>query len=110
MLKKKYKLKREDFDNVFKNGVVRHSPNLTTRLISMRSSGDYGFSVVISKKVAKSAFSRNTAKRKVYRALSEIIPTLNQAYKGVIILKPGVIKLSKEETLKELKEHLNSNI
>ena len=102
MLKKNHKLKRADFEMVFKKGKVLHSPNFSIRAIKVDSWNEFAFSVVVSKKVARLATARNRNKRKVYLALKKAFCEISNPSVGVIILKKDLSSIKVGEIATEI--------
>lgn len=93
MFKKVERLSRSEFSEYFRIGKKSHLPHLNfiTYPLDTRK-----VSVVVSKKVAKSAVRRNTIKRKVYALLRTSL--VAGGYKGVLIVvvKPTFNSLSRK--------------
>ena len=93
MFKKTERLSRSEFSEYFRIGKRHHFPHLTiiTKPINSRK-----VSVVVSKKVAKSAVRRNTIKRRVYAILRNLLVAAE--YKGVliVIVKPTLNSLPRK--------------
>ena len=106
MLKKNHRLKRIDFEEVFRKGNTKSSKNFLFRTLPAENWSDFAFSVVVSKKVAKLATSRNRNKRKVYSALKETIGSMEKPLKGTIVLKRAVSDLSLKVISNEIEQAL----
>ncbi len=93
MFKKVERLSRSEFSEYFKTGKRHHFPNFT---VITKSYPTRKVSVVVSKKVAKSAVRRNTIKRRVYATLRDELT--EKGYQGVfiVIVKPNVNPLSRK--------------
>jgi ribonuclease P protein component len=71
MLKRTERLRRGEFTTIAQNRAV-HEGLFTVRISpSLPTQTPRKFSVVVSKKVAKTAVARNALRRKVYAALTE---------------------------------------
>lgn len=94
MLSKKQRLTKKGFDYVFKNGRRVHSPAL--QLIYVPG-GDFHGAVVVGKKVHKRAVDRNRLRRRLYGVLYRYHKqhTLFGSY--VLIAKPSLLEVSKEQ-------------
>jgi len=69
---------------VFKSGKTVRSQNMALRYAENNRRKEYRCSVVVSKKVEKSAVTRNRIRRRVYAALRQIGPKINKPYDLVI--------------------------
>ncbi len=94
MLKRTERIRRHDFGKVAL-GRASHTPLFTIRALPVE--GELGaskqFSVVVSKKVAKTAVARNALRRKVYAALAESGPCRGHA---IFYMKPEALQASYE--------------
>ena len=93
MFKKTERLNKIEFSEYFRVGKRHHFPHLT---IITAQHEKRKVSVVVGKKVAKSAVRRNTLRRRVYAVLRKNLVAAE--YKGVLIvvLKPTFSSLSKK--------------
>lgn len=94
MFKKTNRLTKSEFEEYFKRGKKNHFPHLT---IVTSLSKKTKVSVVVSKKVAKSAVRRNILKRRVYASLRELSID-NRIGVMIVILKPSYNSLSRKES------------
>lgn len=81
MLSKKERLNREDFNRFFAVGKRVHTPLFT---LIWAKSPQFHASVVVSKKVAKGAVTRNKIRRRIYDALRRL--SREDGVKGVYIV------------------------
>ena len=93
MLAKENRLNRETFSSV--RGRVYRSSFFSLK-VDQRAT-DQRFSVVVSKKVGRTAVSRHRIKRRIYALLRSIDL---QACRGIVFVKPAAASL----TYQELKE------
>ncbi len=107
MLARSQRLSRTQFSQYFKTGKRIHGDCVT---IVFTPFPTLHGSVVVSKKVAKSAVTRNTLRRRVYSQLRSVATTQTGIY--IVILKPGFTTLSRiqaqstiQETLKKITHH-----
>jgi len=70
---------------VYSNGKAVRSPLFTVKYVTNSRRKYPRFSVVVSKKVIKSAVGRNRIRRRMYEYLRLNIPNLNDTYDIVII-------------------------
>lgn len=93
MFKKVERLSRSEFSEYFRIGKRHHFPHLT---VITHPNVARKVSVVVSKKVAKSAVRRNTIKRKVYATLRNLL--VPAEYQGVliVIVKPTINSLPRK--------------
>ena len=99
MLPREKRLTRAEFIETAKKKKVFRSPAF---LLSVTYHTENKAAVVISKKIAKNAPSRNKARRRIYAILEEFFPLLNKKAYMVIVLKPESLELSFEDSKKEL--------
>lgn len=109
MLSKKYKLtKKEDFDQIYKNGSVFYFEHL--KVFILPNNLNYTrFSVVVSKKVSPSAVVRNNIKRRIKNILFSLNKNLNPSIDILIIPSFGITTL-KTDLLREKFEKLLKKI
>jgi len=94
MFKKQERLRRSEFSACFKTGKRCHGKYCA--VIADVNSGLLKTSVVVSKKVAKSAVRRNTLKRRVYAVLRKAV--MDSGYRGcvIVIIKPTLNSLPRK--------------
>lgn len=68
MISRRHRLSKEQFNAVFKNGVVLHSALFTVRAVF--EGAPPKAAIVVSKKVAASAVTRNTLRRKMFASIA----------------------------------------
>lgn len=93
MLKKSNRLKKADFDFVFKNGKRNHFPHLT---VIYAPGDDLHASVVVGKKVAKSAVKRNLLRRRIYAQVHRQLVKNNVTGVFIILTKPSFATLPRK--------------
>jgi len=93
MFKKVERLSRSEFSEYFKVGRKHHCPHLTIITAPLTSRK---VSVVVGKKVAKSAVKRNVLKRRVYAMLRTILTEAKYSGVLIVIVKPSLNSLSKK--------------
>jgi ribonuclease P protein component len=103
MFKKSERLTVAEFDQFFKTGQRHHSPLAT---IVTDSHNELKTSVVVGKKILKSAARRNTVRRRVYALLREVVE--ESGYQGVVIVmvKKPLITFGRKQAAAELKEKI----
>lgn len=100
MLPKSKRIPRELFKNLLNSRKYLNSPHLILRI---GPSERVGVAVSVSKKVSKKAVVRNRTRRRIYSAISPLIPDLdNNLY--LVVAKPGADKLKGEALKSELAE------
>ena len=108
MLKKKERLKRKEFDEVFTKGKRLHSP--VAQLIYAPGDTFHG-AAVVGKKVHKKAVDRNSLRRRLYGLLYTVLRPCSPARTYILIAKPQIAKLSRkevQETVRELLEKVQT--
>lgn len=110
MISKQNRISRQDFEIIMKKGGLVSSPFFNCRFIKNPeniSSASWRISVVISKKVAKTAVLRNKIRRRAYSVLKNSTKNPSPA-SGYIILfaKKGVEKATFSETKEAIQDIL----
>jgi ribonuclease P protein component len=99
MLPKRSRIPRELFSELLQSSKYAQSPHFTLRF---RLGGETGrFGVSVSKKISKSAVTRNTVRRRVYAAL---YPSIQMFPKGLflVVAKTGSPNIKGEKLQKEI--------
>lgn len=104
MFKKSNRLSKPEFSEYFKKGNKKHFPHLT--IIRDTQSDKTKVSVVVGKKVAKSAVRRNILRRRVYAILRNLDTPTKPLGVLIVILKPSFNSLSR----KTAEEFVNESI
>lgn len=93
MIPKTNRINREDFEKVMKKGGFLNSSFFTLRFLkNVENKGN--FSVVVAKKVAKTAISRNKIRRRAYSVIGKYVKT---PYFIILFGKKGVEKATFSE-------------
>ena len=103
MLHKSQRLSRSEFTHYFSLGTRIHDPAITL----IYSPGDnFKASVVVGKKVAKKAVTRNTFRRQIYGLLAEYVTRGISSGIYIVITKPAFSVLSKSARTTVIREIL----
>lgn len=102
MIPKTSRINREDFEKIMKKGGFLNSPFFTLRFLKNPLNTTH-FSVVVSKKVAKTAVSRNKIRRRAYSILRKYA---KNPYFAILIGKKGVEKATFSEVEADIKKLL----
>ena len=102
MVPRSLRLTREEFTRVARLGALSHSDHFSVRKLRATSPGR-GFSVVVSKKVARTATVRNRTRRRVYDALARISKTPHVS--AIVYVKRGGPALPFLSLVSELSSH-----
>lgn len=94
MLNKKQRLSRAQFAAVFKNGRRIHSPALT---LVYEPAEEFHGSVVVGKKVAKTAVGRNQLRRRLYAALYRMKIESGLIGTYILLTKPAIKDVSRRD-------------
>ena len=91
----------DEFKEIMTRGKVFHSPLASLRYIVRRDDTLPAFSVVVSKKVAKTAVKRNNIRRRMYDALGVYLtcfahPVTIVAYPTTLIIEAPFQEIQKE--------------
>lgn len=101
MLPKRRRLSAAEVREVLARGRGRRGNTLSIKAFS--TGGPFACAVVVSKKVAKSAVTRNRARRAVYRALAgATLPSLGHAILFVQVIPPKDATAVFAEEIKKL--------
>lgn len=104
MIPKKNRIKREDFEEITKKGGFLSSSLFSIRFLK-NPEKIRRISVVVSKKVAKTAVKRNLLRRRVY----EVIQKMPESpYFSIIFAKKGSEKASFREIATEITKLLKN--
>jgi ribonuclease P protein component len=87
MLRKTQRLRTAGFNEVFKVGRRFHTPHF--QIIALKSA-DFHASVVVGKKVYKTAVARNRLRRQVYGALYRVHQVTPLLYTVIVVAKPSL--------------------
>lgn len=93
MLKRSQRLSKAEFDRIFKTGKRFHFPHLS---IIHSPNDSLRCSVVVGKKVAKSAVRRNTIRRRIYGQLSHVLVAEGRTGDFIILVKPSFASLGRK--------------
>ncbi len=104
MLKKKQRLTKKEFDNVFAKGKRIHTPTL--QLIYKESDVFCG-AAVVGKKVYKKAVDRNRLRRQLYGALYRHQKQHTSTGTFILIAKPTIKSVQPSLLRKEVDEILS---
>ena len=103
MFKKGNKLTRAEFSEYFKKGKRDNSNHLT---IITHPLDKTKVSVVVGKKVAKSAAKRNVIKRRIYASLRDIYDKESLSGTMIVIVKPSFNSLPRKAADTFLREKI----
>lgn len=97
---------------VYKNGKPIRSRLLTVKSVVNKRRSDPRFSVVVSKKILKSAVGRNRIRRRVYEIIRHELPTIKNNYDVVVIITSQDVRTIEHNELKRtiVKSFQESNI
>ena len=101
MLAAKDRLDSHAVEEVFKKGQRKNRANFS--VVFLLGKEKQRFAVSVSKKIAKSAVTRNKIKRRIYSVLRGIKKDLPQVWVA-IVPKTGILVISFEDLKKELAE------
>lgn len=87
---------------VYANGKAVRSQQITIKSVKNTHRTRPRVSVVVSKKVIKSAVGRNRIRRRIYEYMRLAIPQLNDVYDIVIIVTSAELRQMPSEELKAL--------
>lgn len=105
MVPKNQRISRENFENIMKKGGISHSGLFSLRFLKSEAKTS-SFSVVVSKKVTKTAVLRNKIRRRGYSILGKVAKSLNNPYYIIVFAKKGAEKATFVETEAQVLELL----
>jgi len=92
---------------LFKNGQAVRSRHITIKYISNPHRKQSRFTVIVSKKVHKSAIGRNRMRRRLYEIIRQELPTIQGTYDvAFIITNSEVMGMEHSELLASVRELL----
>ncbi len=91
---------------VYAHGKAIRTPQATMKWVANDRRQEPRISVVVSKKVLKSAVGRNRIRRRIYEYVHTRLPYLNGVYDIVIIVTSAELRLMPASELQELIEQL----
>ena len=100
MFSRTSRIKKADVGKIIKEGVSYHSPSFSLKVLRNNEAKNM-FSVVVSKKVAKTAVSRNANKRRVREAIKKTL-NIKQGFSFVLFIKKDL----KTNTFKDLSNEI----
>ncbi len=116
MIPKNQRISRENFEIIMKKGGLTNSGLFSLRFLKNLPAQDRTdlegpentthFSVVVSKKVAKTAVLRNKIRRRGYSVLGKMRKSLNNPYFIILFAKKGAEKATFAETEAQILEIL----
>lgn len=86
------RISRSQFPAYFASGKRFHSEHFT---VVFTKATDFRVSVVVSKKVAKSAVDRNRLRRRAYGVVERFAKEQSQSGVYIILYKPGALKATR---------------
>ena len=93
MFKKAQRLNKSEFSEFFKSGRKHNFPEAT---IITTPHPTWKVSVVVGKKVAKSAVRRNTIRRRINAQLRKLTDSIEEAKVLIVVVKPRYNSLTKK--------------
>lgn len=107
MLKKEYKLNRNDFLKIFKNSDLKENKFFLV-LYQKTNSHDIRAGIIVSLKISSLATERNHLKRQIKAILNKKLPLIPKGFKLIIIAKKCALNQEFTELEKALMELLVS--
>jgi ribonuclease P protein component len=94
---------------VYKNGSTVRGPFFAIKYAKNPKREEYRAAVVVSKKVNKSAVARNRMRRRLYAALREFGPQINQPYDIVLsVFQNNILEEPHKSITHQLKRQLEA--
>ena len=105
MLEKKLRIKRSDFDRIYKKGRYINADVFYIKFFPNRR--DFSqFAVTVSTKISKSAVARNWIRRNIYDAVKANLVYLPKGHFIIVSIKKMIDKPHKDEKIRILLEAL----
>lgn len=109
MLSKKYSIQAKYYKTIYKKGIFKFNPNFNINYLP--NNKDYSqFGVIISKKTAKLAVTRNKLRRIVKSWVRQSLSNIPKGYFIVINLKKNFVKDDKTDIIKQDLQKLLLNL
>ncbi len=105
MISKSQRINRDNFENIMKKGGMINSSLFSLKFLKNPINTTH-FSVVVSKKVAKTAVLRNKIRRRGYSVFGKVAKSLNNPYFIILFVKRGAEKATFTETEVQILEML----
>lgn len=105
MVPKNNRINRENFEKVMKKGGFVNSSLFSLRFTKKLEKSTC-FSIVVAKKIAKTAVLRNKIRRRAYSILKKLTRNLESPYFIILFSKKGVETASFEETRTDIESLL----
>ena len=102
MLKKNSRIEKKDVIKVIKEGVAYHSPSFLLKVLKNPLKTTL-FAVIVSKKIAKTAVSRNKNKRRVREIIKKETNKIKKGNFYIIMLKKDLKETAFGDVQNELK-------
>lgn len=108
MIAQKNRLKKADFEQIFRNGNKLYNQYCNIRYLSNRL--DYcRFAVIVSNKISKKATERNKVRRRVKAVIQENLSNFSKNYDIVITVLSSLAELDYKELQENLLNLLKKN-
>jgi ribonuclease P protein component len=96
MIARTYRLPKNVFSILYKNGKRKYSDNLQCIYIPQKNSYTH-FTVVVGKKIHKHAVQRNRMKRIIREAFVHLIPSIQSPIDCLIVVKKDISHLKTQQ-------------
>lgn len=106
MIKKKNRLKKKEFNLVFKEGVKKRTKFFL--FVRKDKKNEKKISVSVSKKVEKKAVFRNKTKRMVFEILRQNFEKIPENVNLVLIVSSPILNKDKKEVQKDILNYFES--
>jgi ribonuclease P protein component len=105
MIPKNNRVGKHLFDEVFSLGRTEHGEFLYLKYIKTEKPISK-VSVVVPKKIASRAVSRNSIRRKIQGCILPLLPVIKPYYACIFFLKKNILKTNQEDICNEVQELL----
>lgn len=108
MLPKQKRIQKKNFPSLSGKGRSFFADQITLRIIPQQEKTFSKASIVVSKKVLKTAVGRNRIRRRVYATLEEFLPNIQSGFFLIFYPKAPIEKISSKELRNQIFTTLTS--
>lgn len=91
MLPQKHRINRRFFNEVFSRGQFFGGDQLSGKIFNLKTNLPTRFAVVTQKKYLKRAVDRNRLRRRIYSAITPLLPQIKPGFAIIIFAKPNLL-------------------
>jgi ribonuclease P protein component len=110
MLSSIYRLSRNDFDKVKRDGRLYQSENFGAQVLHKELGGISRFAFIISTKISGHAIQRNRIKRAMSEAVRDRMNLFKRGYDIIFLPKKQITKKSTDEIMNEIHDFVTQKL